>query len=170
VTARPPHDSYWVSPGEILAGPYPGDVTPEAAQAKVGDLLAAGVTLFVDLTEADEGLQPYAEHCDGARHVRHAIRDVDVPTHDEMRQILATIRTAVEAGETVYVHCWGGVGRTGTVVGCLLREDGLDAGETIARIRELRAMTDRAHRPSPETVMQCRFIAEWPVRRQDLGR
>ena len=45
----PTDGSYWVEPGRLLAGSYPEDV-----QA----LQAAGVTLFVDLTEEGE-LPPY---------------------------------------------------------------------------------------------------------------
>jgi len=33
----------------------------------------------------------------------------------------------------VYVHCWAGVGRTGTVVGCLLREQGFSAAADAAQ-------------------------------------
>ncbi len=36
------------------------------------------------------------------------------------------------------MHCWGGVGRTGTVVGCWLVRHGLDDGDAIARIATLR--------------------------------
>jgi len=35
-----------------------------------------------------------------------------------MHEILDTIDAALSAKRIVYVHCWGGVGRTGTVIGC----------------------------------------------------
>ena len=68
---------------------------------------------------------------------------------------------ALAAGEMVYVHCWGGVGRTGTVVGCHLVESGVAAGEVPAALGALRAGTARAHRASPETDAQRGFIAAW---------
>jgi protein-tyrosine phosphatase len=156
----PPHDSFWVIPGRLLAGPYPGSTSPDEAAQKVRDLEATGVTLFVDLTE-DHELEPYAECCARARHVRLPIRDVDIPTEARMREIIETIREGVERGDVVYVHCWGGVGRTGTVIGCFMREDGLDPPAVLERIRELRTGTERAHRASPETSAQRDFIARW---------
>lgn len=81
----------------------------------------AGVNAFVDLTEAGEsGLKPYAHMlADGAAHRRMAIRDAGVPrTAADMTAILDCIDGHLERGDVVYVHCWGGVGRTGTVVGC----------------------------------------------------
>ena len=78
-------------------------------------------------------LEPYAHLAEGfgARHIRRPIRDVDIPTVAEMRETLAEIRAALDAGETVYVHCWGGVGRTGTVVACLLVHDGYSAADAL---------------------------------------
>ena len=118
------------------------------------------MTFFVDLTEEGE-LEAYDAYCHPARHVRLPIRDLDIPTIAEMRVIVRTVRDAVDAGEVVYVHCWGGVGRTGTVVGCLLREDGFDETAAADRLRELRKQTERAHRASPETAAQRRFVAQW---------
>lgn len=164
-----PNDAYWVEPGRIMAGPYPG--SPEAAEvpAKLAALLDAGVGTFIDLTEEHEHLDPYADVAArvaaerGVRvvHRRFAIRDVSIPTVGLMRETLAAIREATAAGAIPYIHCWGGVGRTGTVVGCLLIEDGVPPGDVIARIRELRAATMRAPKPSPETAEQERFVLAW---------
>ena len=158
----PPHDGFWIVPGRVLGGPYPGDRSDAVARAKVKDFAAAGVTVFVDLTEEGE-LEPYAHLLDGtaARHVRHPIRDIDIPTTAEMRETLATIGDATAAGDVVYVHCWGGVGRTGTVAGCLLIERGIEPGAVLDEIRRLRAGTERRHRRSPETHAQEQFVLRW---------
>ena len=92
---------------------------------------------------------------------RMAIRDVDIPSEWQMRAILDLIASARAAGELVYVHCWGGVGRTGTVVGCMLREAGLPASEVLGEIARARAETARAGRESPETEAQRQFVTEW---------
>jgi protein-tyrosine phosphatase len=96
-------------------------------------------------------------------HIRYAIPDFDVPSRASMRATLDAIYDAIRAGETLYLHCWGGVGRTGTVVGCLLREQGFDA--TAAREvidRKWQAMEKRARHPnSPETGEQVAFIDQW---------
>ena len=52
------------------------------------------------------------------------------------------------------MHCWGGVGRTATVIGCVLADEGLDYETTVAKIADLRAGTRKAHRPAPETEVQ----------------
>ena len=49
----------------------------------------------------------------------------------------------------MYVHCWGGIGRTGTVVGCLLAADGMDCDQLLAAIAALREGTRKAAAPEP---------------------
>ena len=158
----PPHDSFWVIPGRLLAGPYPGGPEQAEMREKIAAFLEFGVRLFVDLTEAGE-LEPYAHLLDGtgARHVRRPVRDVDVPTREEMHETLRVLRSGLDGDGVVYVHCWGGVGRTGTVVGCLLVEDGTPPGSVVGAIRELRRGTKRGHRPSPETPEQRAFVEGW---------
>ena len=176
--APTPGDSYWVQPGRLLAGPYPGAASKAEAVAKLDAFLDAGVTCFVDLTEEGEGppLHPYSsllrqratKRGNRVTHLRMPIRDVDVPTAWQMRAILGAVRLALEEGETVYVHCWGGVGRTGTVVGCLLVEDGMSAGAVLAHLAELRGGTQRAHRVSPETHAQRAFVTGWKTPSEQL--
>lgn len=165
-----PHDSYWVHDG-LLAGPYPGAMDDSEARAKLGDLLDAGVDHFIDLTEAGEGppLEPYepllrqlpGEQGRDAGYVRMPIRDVDVPKAEEMRAILDVIAEANEQNRTVYVHCWGGVGRTGTVVGCHLIEQCVPPEEALERIAEMRVGLQRAPRVSPETEAQRAMVRNW---------
>jgi ADP-ribosylglycohydrolase len=167
----PPHDAYWVSPGRLLAGPYPGAKYGVEAEAKLEDFLDLGVTCFIDLTEAGEsGLEPYAPllrtlaERRGAQvtHRRLPIRDLDVAPPQHMRAIQEAIAGALDAGEVVYVHCWGGVGRTGTVIGCHLVERGEHSGrEALAALKELRRFTWRAHRVSPETRAQRAMVQQW---------
>lgn len=168
MTERLPNDAYWVERGRIMAGPYPGAQYEVEVPRKVGDLLDAGVRTFIDLTEDGE-LSPYADtalEVAAARgieiaHHRFPVRDVSIPTEEVMRHALATTRAAAAAGAIPYVHCWGGVGRTGTLVGCMLIEDGVPADEVIGHIRELRAGTERARRCSPQTAEQEDFVFAW---------
>ena len=60
------------------------------------------------------------------------------------------------------MHCYGGIGRTGTVVGCWLIEQGAAGDDPIATIAELRANI-RFRRPSPETREQIAFVRDWPA-------
>ncbi len=54
----------------------------------------------------------------------------------------------------MYVHCWGGVGRTGTVIGCVLADEGLGYDEIIDRLETLRRGSRKANRSAPEMPVQ----------------
>ena len=138
----------------LIAGGYPD--TPEA----VGSLERDGVTLFVDLTHPSDPLPDYAPWIVAGQRIGHPIPDMGTPTAGRMMRILDDIDAARDAGGTVYVHCWGGVGRTGAVIGCWLMRHGLDDGDPIARIAELRAEI-AGDRPSPETPGQARLVRGW---------
>jgi protein-tyrosine phosphatase len=91
----------------------------------------------------------------GIEFVRHPIVDVNVPDDQPaFRQTLDGIRSRLANGETVAIACRGGVGRTGTLVGCLVRDGGLTATEAIALTRASRNGTI-------ETPAQERFVKTW---------
>jgi hypothetical protein len=154
----PLHGSYWVVPGRLLAGRCPGLHQDEAgARAELGALRAAGVELFVDLTEGREyGLRPY----DGllsapAVYRRHAIPDFGVTTPVAMREILDVIDGALDEGLGVYVHCYAGIGRTGTVMCCYLVRHGMDPREAMRTCSRWRGVR------SPQSDEQEDFVLGW---------
>ena len=90
--------------------------------------------------------------------IREPIHDGGVPAdRAALRHILDGIRARLAGGENIAVACGGGLGRTGTVVGCLLRDGGLDADAAIALIRTSRPKTI-------ENDDQERFVASWGTR------
>ena len=118
-------DSYWLIPGQLLAGEYPGTYVEADTREKLATFLDAGIRTFINLTEERE-LSGYehilqalsAERGIETTHIRQSIRDYSTPRERaQMIEILATIRSEISTGRAVYVHCWGGIGRTGTVVG-----------------------------------------------------
>lgn len=150
---EPPTDgSYWVEPGRLLAGRYP------RWSGEVAALGAAGVTLVVDLTEPGER-PPYALS-PSARHVRVGIADFSAASVTTMRHVLDLIREELDARGVVYVHCLGGCGRTGSVVGCFLVERGLGGDEALSRVEELCGW------PCPETEAQRALVRSWVVSRR----
>ena len=116
--------------------------------------------MFVDLTHPSDPLDGYGHLLHGARRLAHPIPDMGTPTSGYVMRILDDIDAAIAAGDRVYVHCWGGVGRTGTVIGCWLVRHELADGDPIARIAALRTGIAGA-RPSPETPGQVDLVRGW---------
>ena len=78
-----------------------------------------------------------------------------------MAEILDTLDAALAQGETVYVHCFGGIGRTGTVVGCWLVRHGLTGEQALAQIAAWREGTPDEWNQSPETASQRQMALAW---------
>jgi protein tyrosine phosphatase len=172
--------TYWVSHPNLLAGAYPGWPDPAHCHYNVESIARAGIRCFVSLNEeieighSGQPLEPYDDALDAVadelgvplRMVRFPIRDASVPNRKTMTQILDAIDSAIAAGEPVYVHCWGGRGRTGTVVGCWLIRHGLaDSINFTNGIDFLRAnVPDRSY-PSPENDEQEAFVRAWEMGR-----
>ncbi len=80
--------------------------------------------------------------------------------------MLATLEyldASLDARHNIYLHCWGGVGRTGLTVGCYLVRHGYTGRQALDQIAEWwRAVPKyRLHARSPETDQQVRFILDW---------
>jgi protein-tyrosine phosphatase len=98
------------------------------------------------------------------RHFAHPIPDMGVIDQDGYDRIIACIQGEMDTGRIVYVHCWGGKGRTCPVVGSLLIDGGLDYDSAIARIAELRTGTRKASEPCPESSSQHRVLRQRAAR------
>jgi hypothetical protein len=157
----PIRDSYLVADG-LLAGEYPGSADPDEAARRIRAFARHGVTLFVDLTHPGDPLEPYTRLLDtGAVRVAHPIVDFGTTTVPHMARILDDVDSEIGRGGLAYVHCWGGIGRTGTVVGCWLMRHGLDRGDPVGRIAELRRDVSGASVASPQTDAQRAMVRAW---------
>ena len=167
--------TYWVETRRMLAGCYPGDKDQHVADDKLTGLINAGITCVINLMETDEvshGGQTFAAYEPRLYEVaqqlgrdvdcrRFAIADLSVPSVSRMVEILDFMDERLASGETVYVHCWGGRGRTGTVVACHLRRTrGLSAAASLSLLGDL-----SAHNPdfgqTPEMHCQREFVSGW---------
>mgnify|MGYP003679499978 CR=1 FL=1 len=88
--------------------------------------------------------------------------EVDLPEDPEMEekgiQIIAEkILEKLESGEGVLVHCAGGRGRTGTVIGSVLKKLGYETAEIISQLDLLNKKRGKAG--WPESSWQSEVVA-----------
>ena len=162
--SRPvPHRRSWWVDDHLLAGAYPGTVLPADAVVKVASVVAAGVTLFLDLTTPADGLAPCGHLLSGtsARRVALPVPDMTPPTDAVVLEGLALVDAEAAAGGIAYVHCWGGIGRTGCIVGCHLAR-ALGDPAALDRLAYLRVASADARRRAPETEAQRALVDRWP--------
>jgi protein-tyrosine phosphatase len=91
----------------------------------------------------------------GIELIRHPIRDGGVPVHrSAFRALLDDLLARLTRGQRIVVACRGGLGRTGTLVGCLLRDGGLSGRDAIDLTRASRHRTI-------EWAVQEQFVEGW---------
>ncbi len=166
---KPLPNSYWVRPNQLLAGEYPLVLDEQQSVIRLQDLLSAGVTSFIDLTDQHE-LTSYMDRLPDTfsgksiQYQRFALIDHGVPeSMQRMTIILDAIDAAIAAGHCVYVHCRAGIGRTGTVIGCHLVRHGHHGVEAIEALNMLWLDSERSKQwvHVPETEEQELFILEF---------
>jgi len=171
---KPFENSYWVVPGRFLAGEYPRNKDRDSSLVKIRDIVHGGVNCFIDLTAKQDGLEPYtdllADFPDRKIAYRNfPIDDVSVPdSTQDMEDILDAIDAALNKDQTVYIHCWGGIGRTGVVVGCWLSRHGFMGFFALKKLEDLWSDCPKsAYRKSPETREQENYIVNWNENRSN---
>jgi len=105
----PFENTYWVIPGYFLAGPFPGDdYSWQLSHAKLKRLAESGIRCLINLMEREETdlfgnfFEPYIEKFKeyvgvgvDVRWTRIPIRDMDIPTRQDMVKILDEIDLAI---------------------------------------------------------------------------
>ena len=167
---RPLAESYWVIPDRLLAGEYPAGYNEAITRRRIDALIESGFNTFIDLTKPNETvsyIQILSEETKiyevEALHRRFPISDFGLPTPEQMNSILDNIDQSLQAGRKIYLHCWGGIGRTGTTVGCYLVRQGKTGEEALEQLAAWwrGVPKSRYHIHSPETLEQMGFIRTW---------
>jgi ADP-ribosyl-[dinitrogen reductase] hydrolase len=87
---------------------------------------------------------------------RLPIRDIDIPSDDAaVAVVVERIASWARRGENVAIHCRGGVGRTGTIGGCVLVAAGFSPAAALPLLMEARGPY------CPETSAQRAYIEQF---------
>jgi ADP-ribosylglycohydrolase len=165
----PLENTFWVEPGRLLAGEYPGAGPESSARARIRKLLDLGVACFIDLTSVGE-LESYERWLpgpygrDSVAYLRKPIRDHSLPERVEHTiEILDEIDAALAEDRIVYLHCRAGIGRTNLIAGCWLSRHGYTGDAALDRLNALwQACSRAANWPSvPETAAQVEYVRQW---------
>lgn len=173
ISVQPPvpfTTTYWVIPGQLLAGDHPYSKDDALTRTRLDRFRDIGLNIFIDLTHQGDapsykeiGKNAYEQTLTHFEYHRMAIVDFGCPSAGFMKKILNLIDASIEKKLNVYLHCRGGIGRTGTVVGCYLVRHGLAGDEAIRKIEQLRRGTLDWHHASPETSEQRNLIKNWKI-------
>jgi len=166
--AHPIPNSYWADPGRLLAGPLPTHTDRAVLRSMIGALFDAGIRLVLDLRTPAEppGLRTLLDKLAPAGvepvWIGAPVLNGDAPNVAQMQSALDVIDASLARDRPVYVHCAGGLGRTGNIVACWwIRHGVYSPEEALAALTTRRAGQPNAERPSPETGAQFRLVRGW---------
>lgn len=169
-STTPFEKSYWVQPNKLIVGQIPASSQLKDTELKLHKLIQFNVKAVINLMESNERNRngelffDYADYLSKNGVLTHSypIKDLSIPSVKTMESILNCIDEYLLNDKIIYLHCWGGVGRTGTAVGCYLKQQGLaDNASIFKQIETLKVNSALSHRNSPETNEQRNFVINW---------
>nr|QBK86942.1 MAG: dual specificity phosphatase [Marseillevirus LCMAC103] len=173
----PAGDTNWVIPGKLLVGAAP--VTEQMA----GRISRAGVDVFVSLLDGYDyqhrfGAREYSAVAKqaGVVLVKFPIVDGSVTTDRRAFHLARKLYAVLRSGVNVYLHCWGGHGRAGTIAAMLIglwyRVDLQTALRFVKRSHNTRGYGGgaRSAYKTPQTQEQVRQVARFFARIDDHRR
>lgn len=107
-----PSGFHWLLPQKLAGTPWPGVVHDVRYDLDV--LRTVGITCLISLTESPFDPVLAAEF--GLRCIASPMPDMHPPSFDQAVDLCRAIDHALSAGDVVAVHCYAGLGRTGTVL------------------------------------------------------
>lgn len=156
----------WLGTESVLCGEYPSDAF--GTDTKIKELYKADFNVFIDLTHPTDGLTSYTQHIyrrldRPVSYHSFPIVDGDIITNEAYAGIVYLMRIHALSNSKIYLHCWGGMGRTATVLACYFKvvEHSMKPEEALRLIDEAREGTSKAHRPAPQNELQINAIKDF---------
>lgn len=106
---------------------------PSGDQIKDLSRTFKAVAILVEDWELDYDPKSWAEFDAKVKHL--PIPDFGTPSLDELHDVVEWIKSEIEDGKAVLVHCLGGIGRSGMVAAAYLISNGFNADDAIKRVR-----------------------------------
>lgn len=138
---------------DVIAGSaHPG--RGEILEANLSELRDLGFGAIVTVCETPLESGPLDEHEFRSLHLD--VSDFTAPTLEQIDAAMQFVGESAHDGEAVLIHCFAGMGRTGTLLACYLVSEGRSAGMAIEEVR-------RARPGSIEDPSQERVIHAWEL-------
>ena len=183
----PTGTSNWLIKGRIMVGSAPGShvldkadpckfqkYSKKNALCELGVLRDEGITSFLSLQQSSEALKfrpMYQTLLSKAwseglvpSFTRQPVVDGSIMRDEELLQLVNTFYEKYMQNEVLYIHCYGGHGRAGTVAACLLAKvySHMTAEEALGRVQayhDTRLHTENSKSPaSSPQLMQVRRV------------
>jgi len=164
-----------------MVGAYPASLDQALHERQISSILELGIRTFVCLQREYDGsateeqwrsgqrIRPYIHDAaamlgrrvesgkrEEVKFVHCPIVDCDTTADEIIVELATNLLRRLDVGETIYLHCWGGHGRAGTVAsllfGLLYGMDGLESMEYIQALHDTRRFP--LDTPSPQTQKQ----------------
>jgi atypical dual specificity phosphatase len=149
-TVPPPWEFHWIIRDLLGGTEYPGLLRDEESDLRA--LSQLGVRVLVNLTEPPYKTTRIKEF--GIRNEFFPVTDMGVPTLDATTEFCERVSTWLDEGITTVLHCKAGLGRTGTLLACILVHRGMRPGNAIDKVR----MTNPGY---IQSEVQFQFIDEY---------
>jgi protein-tyrosine phosphatase len=116
-------------------------------------MLRDGFTSFIDLTEDDEKLNPYAHHLpEGVKYAHFPMEKLELP--EDMQQLLdivGYIDKQLQNGEKVYLHSRTGYDRTTVAVAAWLINSGMSVADEIKEFKRIKGRNRKGNTDSDDS-------------------
>ena len=143
----------WIIPRRLAAGPTPLDLND------IQSLAGQGIRTIITLTEQPltrfDDITPAAMTRLNVHLTHHGFADQSAPSIEQAQAILGELHSALHMNMPVYLHCFGGSGRTGTILHVLLLSAGLPLPAARRLIKQRRPQCLRL------TEEQHTFVQTW---------